>query len=201
MSPLSFGMALARLKKREISLTIFLISCVIPFAFYLNQKNPEVYSDEDETIRNVILDQEIFDAESKGIHWGVVQMYRMLAIVLINTVVLNPTFKFLWLAGIFAAYHLYDGYRMPFKHKFLNLLQSLTSACLFFLTLCSAPVAFLAIGNIAEVPSMDILIAVSQQFNLFLYMIVLLAFPLWKFWEKCNELQSRKKDKQLFNEL
>ena len=147
MFPLSFGMALDRLKKKKISVDIFLLSCVVPFAFYFKRQNQEVLDildDDDERCKNIILDQEeeLFDVESKGIHWGVVQLYRMLVIVLINTIVLNSIFKCLWFAGIFGSFFAHDFIRVPFKDTFLNHLQRLTSGCLFLVTLCSVPSTF-----------------------------------------------------------
>ena len=153
--------------------------------------------DDDEDCTNMILEQEeeLFDDESKGVRWGVVQLYRMLAIVLINTIVLNPIFKCLWFVGIFAAFFAHDEYRMPFKHPFLNHLQRLTSACLFFVSLCSVPSTFSSVGDITAIPNMDICLTILRYFELFLYVIVALAFPFWKLWEKCTEqLQKRKKN-------
>ena len=140
-------------------------------------------------------EEELFNAESKGVRWGVVQFYRILSIVLINTLVLNAIYKCLWFAGIFGAFFAQDAYRMPFKHPFLNQLQRLTSACLFLVTLCSVPSTFSSVGDITAVPNMDICLDCLRYFELFLYMIVLLAFPAWKIWEKYIErVQGRKKN-------
>ena len=40
--PLSFGMALDKLEKRMISTNTFLVSCVVPFAFYISGKCQKV---------------------------------------------------------------------------------------------------------------------------------------------------------------
>ena len=140
-------------------------------------------------------EEELFDEKSKGIRWGVVQLYRMLAIVLINTIVLNPIFKCLWFIALFVAFFYHDGRRTPFKHPFLSSLQRLTSACLFLVTLCNTPSAFSSVGDITAVPNMNICLAVLRYFELILYGIVLLAFPTWKILEKYHErVESRKKN-------
>ena len=68
--PLSFGMALDRLKGRKISINAFLFSCVIPFGFCVSgrSKDDGDVNDDDENCKIVILEQEeeLFDAESKG---------------------------------------------------------------------------------------------------------------------------------------
>ena len=153
--------------------------------------------DDEERCTKVILEQEeeLFDVECKGIRWGVVQLYRMLAVVLINTIVLNPIFRCFWFVGLFVGFSYHDGYRMPFKHPFLNHLQRLTSACLFFVTLCNFPSAVSSIGDITAIQNMDICLKALRYLELFQYMIVLLALPTWKMREKYIELvQSRKKN-------
>ena len=156
-----------------------------------------IRDDDDENCTNMILEQEeeLFDEERKGVRWGSVQLYRMVAIVLINTIVLNPIFKCLWFAGIFVAFLMHDWYRMPFKNIFLCHLQRLTSGCLFFVTVCNFPSTFSALGDVTAIQNMDVCLAVLRNFELLLYMVVLLAFPSWKLWEKYVErVQGRKKN-------
>ena len=124
------------------------------------------------------LEEELFSAESKGIRWPVIQLYRMLVVVLIDTVVLNPVFKSLWFFIIFGVFYVHDRDKMPFKNHFLNNLQRLTSACLFVINICSNPSAFSSVGNISAVPHMDICLTFLRYFELCLYGVVILSLPL-----------------------
>ena len=198
MFPLSFGMALDRLKKRKISVDIFMLSCVFPFIFYAKQKDQEdtdILDEDDERCRIMILEQEeeLFDVDDKSLRWPVVQLYRMLVIVLVNTFVLNSIFKCLWFASIFGAFLVHDAYRNPFKSKFLNGMQSLTSACLFLVTLCSVPSGISSVVDIRGIPNMDICLVVLRYCERSLYMVVLLSFPVWKLREKYNERAERRR--------
>ena len=138
------------------------------------------------------LEEELFVAESKGIRWPVIQLYRMLVVVFVDTFVLNHVFKSLWFSVIFVVFLFHDWYRMPFKHQFMNHLQRLTSLCLFLVNVCSNPSAFSSVGNIAAVPNMDICLTFLRYFELLLYAIVLLSLPLWKIWEKYCQYQALK---------
>ena len=162
-------------------------------------RNPEqITNEEEEKCTKIILEQEeeLFDEESKGIRWPVLQLYRMLAIVLVNTFVLNTIYKSLWFLALFLAFTVHDRDRMPYKSQFLNQLQSLTSACLFLVTLCSVPSSFSSVANITSVPNMDTCLTVLGYFKLLLYAIVILSFPMRKIWEKVVErVQERKKTK------
>ena len=96
--PLSFGMALDRLREHQISTNAFLISCVFPFAFIIevlvHHKGTKIVRDkEEEKCAKTILELEenLFDVKSNGIRWPVIQLYRMLLIILVNTFVLNPS--------------------------------------------------------------------------------------------------------------
>ena len=197
MFPLSFGMAIDRLKERKISVNAFLISCVLPFSFYFSKEIPEhpEAEKEEEQCRNAILDieEELFDVESKGIRWPVVQLYRMLVIILVDTIVLNPIFKTLWFIAIFPLFAFHDGYRKPFQNHFLNHLQRLTSTCLFLVTACNIPSAFSSVGDISKVPNMDICLTILRFLELSLCLLVILSFPCWKIWGKYKERFYRRK--------
>ena len=201
MFPISFGMALDRLKARTISTTTFLTSCVIPFAFYVRTKiipkNPEkIPNEEEEKCAKVILEQEeeLFDEGSNGMRWSVLQLYRMLVIVMLNTFVLNTIYKSLWFFGLFLAFAMHDSRRMPYKSQFLNQLQCLTSVCLFLVNLCSVPSAISSVGDITSIPNMDMCLTILGYFKQLLYAIVLLSFPMWKTWGiVVDRVQRRKK--------
>ena len=199
--PMTFGMALDQLKKGVISTNTFLLSCFVPFAFYFKTRLRKIDSqndrqaDEDLKCRKKILEleEDLFDAESNGIRWTVIQLYRMLVIVLIDTIVLSPVFKSLWFSAIFVGFFAHDFIRMPYKHPFLNHLQRITSVSLFLVNLCSVPSTFSMIGDITMLPNMGICLAILRYFELFLYMVVILSLPLWKIREKYNERVGRRK--------
>ena len=140
------------------------------------------------------LKEQLFYETSNSIRWPVVQLYRMLFIVVVNTFVLNPVFKSLWFSGVFLLFALHDSKRMPFKNPFLNQLQRLTSVCLFFVNLCSAPSAFSSL-DITLIQNMDICLKVLHYFELSLYGVVLLSLPVWKIWEKFNNILEERKKK------
>ena len=202
MVPMSFSMALNRLKERKISSKMFLVSCVVPLAFYLieiynisiprgivssDNKLNDGNEEEENSVRAILeIEEELFDGESNGIRWSVVQLYRMLVVVLIDTVVLNPAYKSLWFSAIFVAFFVHDWYRLPYKHVYLNNLQRLTSICLFLVNLCSVPSSFSSAGNIMSIPHMDTCLSVLKYFESFIYFIVLVSPLMWKLKEKCE---------------
>ena len=203
MFPLSFGMALDQLKAQAISTDTFVVSCVIPFSFFIIKKfhkvDKEVSNNEEEKCRTTILEVEemLFDAESKGIRWPVIQYYRMLVIVLVNTMLLNPVFKSLCFSVIFIGFWAHDWYRMPFENPFLNYMQRLTSACLFLVNVCSVPSAFSSVGNILLVPNMKICLEILRYFELSLYIIILLFFSTVENVGKISKTNRNAERKQL----
>ena len=197
--PLSFGISLDLLKERKISTNIFLLSSALPpVAFWLRAKtcirfiSPQERSDEEEICSNEILDIEenLFRSDdTNSMRWPVVQLYRNLLVVMINTFVLNSVYKTLWFFTLFVIFLSHDWYRMPFKHPYLNILQRMTSAALFFVNLCSNPSSFSSIGDITVVPDMDLCLEVLSRVEMGLYVAVPLSFPVWKLWMRCVKKQ------------
>ena len=76
--------------------------------------NPRVQQDERICI-DTILEQEetLFRTNTDGMRWPVVQLYRNVVIVAIDTFVLNPVFKCLWFSAVFMVFFGHDWYRMP----------------------------------------------------------------------------------------
>ena len=198
--PLSFGMALNMLKEQRISTSTFLVSCVLPFAFYFRRMSKDIKnSDEEEKkcVRTILeQEEELFTSESKGIRWPVIQLYRLLVIVVLNNTIHNPIFRILLFFAIFLAFVVHDGNRKPYHHPFLNFLQRVTSACLFLVNLCSTPSSFSSVGNITSVPNMDICLTILRYLKLSVYIFVLLSLPMWKLREKYyhHEMEKKKKD-------
>ena len=181
---------------------MFLFSCVIPFAFLIKMKFKKVTAcmpnkEEEKCIKTILeLEEDLFNTESKGVRWPIIQLYRMLIIVLVRIIVLNPIFKSSLFSVMFLCFVVHDWYRMPFKHLFLNHLQRLTSVCIFLVNLCSVPSAFSSVGDINTVPNMDIYLAVLKYFELVLYMIIFMSLPAWNIWKKyiCLQFQKCKPD-------
>ena len=198
MFPFSFGKALDKLKDGKISTNVFLLSCVIPFAFAIwarkvRTDGPGVSNDEKKCIKEILeLEEELFATNHNGFRWPVIQLYRMLAIVLVDTIVLNPIFKSQWFFVMFLSFFAHDWYRMPYEHPFLNLLQRLTSACLFLVNVCSNPSAFSSVGNISSVPNMNKWLHVLRYTELFVYCVVLLSLPVWKMWTKIRRSRTER---------
>ena len=195
--PLSFGVSLDLLKDRVISTSTFVLSCATPFTafcfyfkgkmFQLCKRKPSI---EEEKCINEILEQEetLFNADDSSMRWTVVQLYRNLLVVLLNIFILNPVFKSLWFSALFVAFCLHDWYRTPFKHPYLNLLQRLTSVCLFFVNLCSVPASFISsVGNNMAIPNMKKCLLVLRYFEMVLFIVVPMSLPLWTLWGRWKQ--------------
>ena len=95
-------------------------------------------SDEDEQciIEILQLEDELFKENDRVVRWPIIQLYRNLLIVALNTFILNPIYKTVAVIPVFVAFIVHDCLRKPFKHVYLNNLQILTSVCLLIISVC-----------------------------------------------------------------
>ena len=198
--PLSFGISLDMLKEGTISTNTFVLSCMMPlitFWFCLMKKMGQLpilerTEDEEKCVSEILdLEETLFVSDNKGMRWPIVQLYRNLLVVVIDTFVLSPVFKTLWFMAIFMSFLIHDWHRMPFKHPYLNHLQRLTSVSLFLVNLCSNPSSFSSIGNIMSVRNMGSCLTALRYTTIGLYILVPLSFPLWKVWMLYKRKQQR----------
>ena len=143
--PFSFGVSLKMLKERSISPSMFLLSSMIPYItlmLWISKKmgwfTEYIPSDEDEQciIEILQLEDELFKENDRVVRWPIIQLYRNLLIVALNTFILNPIYKTVAVIPVFLAFAVHDCLRKPFKHVYLNNLQILTSVCLLIISVC-----------------------------------------------------------------
>ena len=134
---MSFGVALDLMKEGLISTNQFLIASVVPpFTLYLWTKNrrhglPQYSCSNSESLCvNAIMEMEetLFKTNGKDVRWPIVQLYRNLLVVLVSTFILNPLYRLLAPIPVFLMFVIHDKERDPYKHPFLNQLQTLFSA-------------------------------------------------------------------------
>ena len=195
MFPLTFGMSLNLLKDELISTNSFLLAAVVPYyAFYLYLKKILVGlqhhrgSTEDQRCAEEILEMEemLFKADDQGIRWPVVQLYRNLLVVVLNTVILNRLYLTISYNIVFVCFLLHDRHRMPYKHSYLNHLQALSSAALFIVNACNMPASISSNINIWAIPYMEIVAALLGYVELFVLACIPLSLIAWKAKEKFN---------------
>ena len=204
--PLTFGTSFDLLNDRVISTNTFLLSCAMPFAtlwlcikrrFGRLQRNAYYDREEESCVEEILNDEErLFRVETKGIRWSSVQLYRNLFIVLLDTFILNAIYKSIIFLLVFGGFYIHDRDQQPFKHPYLNILQRLTSACLFVVTVCSVPSSFSSLGDVMAIPNIEILLLILRYVELLLYIIVPSSLIIWKVWEwrECR-LEKYKKEK------
>ena len=187
--PLSFGLSLDLLKKRLISTNIFLLACTTPLTalwLHLRWKHNHLHTkefsmEEEACIKEILaLEEALFKDDDKSMRWPVVQLYRNLLVVILQTFILNAVFRSLWFFLIFLVFLVHDWYRQPYKHPFLNFLQPLTSGCLLLVNVCSVPSSFSSVGNVMALPNMGTCMMVLPFLELFLFLIVPFSLPLWE---------------------
>ena len=196
--PFLFGRLLDLLKTRSISSDMFTVSCVVPFLIfgpYFKKgsgkssksqctKQNEGEQEEEKRCTKEILDMEetLFNSDGNKMRWPIVQLYRNLLVVVIDTFVLSPVFKSMWFSVLFIAFLIHDRYRMPYRNSYLNHLQRFTSVALFLVNLCSIPSSFSSVGDVTALPGMPIALIILGYFEKVLYAMVPLTLPIWKLW-------------------
>ena len=194
--PISFGVSLSLLKHRKVSTNMFLLSSVLPpYAAYLllryrNKDVPLQQAEDDgeeEVCRVGLLEpEEMLFCESDGwnaMSWPVVQLYRNLVIVLLNTFVVNPTYRCLSFIIVHLLFVIHDRNSLPYKHPYLNGLQLLSSRCLLVITVCNIPASFATNVNVMNIPRMTEAIAMLKWVELAMYFVVPFSLVVWKAWE------------------
>ena len=189
--PASLGISLDLLKKRQISVNLFLLSCGIPFVGlglqlkkYFGTLCVKELKEEEENCTNEILqiEEELYKYDNKVMRWPVIQLYRNLFVVILDIFILHREYKILGFLALFMIFALHDRCRMPFKHPYLNQLQVMTSVCLFLVATCSVLPAVSSFGDIMAVPQMKTCLTVSKHLEYSLYLLVPLSLPAWKIW-------------------
>ena len=190
--PLSFGISLNMLKERWISPTTFLLASVMPFftiGLYvknmtvgLNKYSP---SDEDElcTKEILLLEEELFNDDGRGIRWPVIQLYRNLLVAVLNNFVLNPIYRSMAFIPVFLFFALQDRHRMPFKNMFLNYLQIFTSASLLIINTCNTPASISKVFDLMAVSGMTEVIRALKYVEFVTLAMVPMSLIVWKLWQ------------------
>ena len=201
--PFSFGNSLTMLKDRSISPTTFLLSSVIPhisFALCVKRKmvglNEYHASDEDERCIDeiLLLEEGLFSDDDRAVRWPVIQLYRNLLVVVLNTFILNPVYRSLALLPVFLFFSVHDARRMPFKHLYLNYLQMLTSTCLLIINVVNVLPSFSLMFDVMVISLMGDILRVLKYLELVLLAIVPLSLPAWKLWQKIKVKRAKKQE-------
>ena len=203
--PLTFGMSLNLLKEGLISTNSFLVASVVPyFACFLYSKKIFVglrhhqSGKEERKCTQGILEMEemLFRLDDRGLRWPVVQLYRNLLAVVLNTFVLNRFYMSISCSIVFVFFLLHDRNRMPYRHPYLNYLQTSTSAALLIVNACNTPSSISSNINIWAIPYMDTNAALLGYIEMLVFAFVPLSLLGWKIREKClkNKEMMQKKD-------
>ena len=109
-----------------------------------------------------------------------IQLYRNLLIVLMNTFILNPLYRVISLIPVFLIFVIHDKHESPYKHPYLNILQVLSSSCLLVLTVCNIPPSMSFATQLDVIPFMNIVVPLLKYTELALYIVMPGSLILWK---------------------
>ena len=120
------------------------------------------------------------DAGGHALSWQVIQLYRTLAITILNTFVTNPLYRQLAYMVLLTTFVAHDSERKPYKNQYLNHLQSLSSRCLIIVLVCNVIPAISYLVDIGNVPYIYQVVEVLRVVELFVFAVVPLSLPVWK---------------------
>ena len=101
---------------------------------------------------------------------------------LLNTFVVNPMYRTLAYFPLLLLFLLHDRHRMPYKHRYLNILQVLSSMCLALVVVCNALAAVSYMASINEIAYIEEMVQMSSIVEMLLYGAVPLSLPVWMAW-------------------
>ena len=138
------------------------------------------------------IEEELF-ADTKGcLGWQVIQFYRTFAVNLLNIFVINPLYRSLAYFPLLSLFLLHDSRRMPYKHRYLNILQVLSSVCLLFVNACNGLAAVSYMASIKEIPLIDEMITMSSIGEMIIFGVVPASLPVWFMWTQAAKRLAKK---------
>ena len=140
------------------------------------------------------MEEELFKEDHHLLRWPVVQLYRNLVIVVLSTFILYPIYKSVSFFPVFVVLLVHDGYRRPYKHTYLNLLQVISSACLTVVNACNVPASFSVAFDLMIIPGMSFVLGTLKYIELTTMAVVPFSFVGWKIWEKYQNRVKSKDD-------
>ena len=191
------------MKKKLISPTTFLFSLVMPYVTLVLFAKKKIvglnkYKPSDEERRCIeeilLLEEELFREDDAAVRWPIIQLYRNLLVAVLNTFILNAIYRSVALCPVFMIFIVHDSHRMPFKHNYLNYLQTLTSACLLVINACNTLPSISIVFDVMVMSSMGDILKALQYLEVVLLAIVPFSLPVWKLWEKIREGRGKKQN-------
>ena len=126
------------------------------------------------------VEEELFaSADGGALGWQVVQFYRTLLINIVSIFVLNPIYRTLVYGSLIVAFLLHDVVRRPYKDRYLNFLQPLTSACLLAVVFCNVVSSVSFMVDISTIPHVDDVANGLAMLELALYVLVPASLLFW----------------------
>ena len=113
---------------------------------------------------------------------------------IISVIITNPMYKSLAFAPVLLGFVLQDGSREPYKDRYLNKLQSLSTTCLLLVLICNMFSAVSIIVDVTTTPNIYLVVQILSIIEMVLYATVPMSLPVWKIY---NYISSRRnKDKK-----
>ena len=193
LSPTSFGISINLLREEKISTNTFLVASTLPYySMWLYAKkrlmglhNDNTSDDERLCIRAILqMEDDLFKPNKTWFPWPTVQLYRNFLVVILSSLILNPIYRSISFIPLFLLFLRHDCARMPYKHPFLNQLQSLSSSCLLVISACNFPASIIIMTNAMAVPFMGHVIWALQYLEIAIYGVVPLSLVAWTLWTK-----------------
>ena len=196
--PIGYDLSLRMLRKGYLRSTTFIISTACPYIalilYIWNNRSMKRDSENEDSLfsrrssevdfaRRVFeSEEELFAECKKSFSWNTIQFYRTIIVNIFTIFFANPFYRLLFLSPVLFAFYLHDRYRQPYKHFILNNIQALSSGCLLLVLSCNVVAAFSFNADISTVDGISTVTSMSSIFELVLYAVVPLYYPLWTVW-------------------
>ena len=196
MFPICFELAVRMLRNRQISSWQFVTAAALPYyavCLYIFKHRKTINNEdmpsqahcrnEEDSFRQTVLEGEEMLFKESGSHtigWQVVQFYRSFAITFLSTFMINPMYRQISYIVLLLVFVVHDRNRKPYKHKYLNLVQSLSSRSLVVVLSCNIIPAVSYLVNVRTVPYIYEAEKGLGVVELLVYAAVPLSLPVWK---------------------
>ena len=127
-------------------------------------------------------EEDLFEECEKSFSWNTIQFYRTIIMNIFTIFFTNPFYRLLFLLPVLFMFYLHDKYRQPYKYSILNNIQELSSGCLLLVLSCNVVASVSFNADISTVDGISTVVSMSSVFEMVLYAVVPLYFPLWTLW-------------------
>ena len=94
----------------------------------------------------------------KVMTWQVVQSYRSVVIATIRTFLISPIIRNLVYLPALTLFLVYDRTSKPFKHPYMNVLQTLSTLFLLLIAVCNIVASFSLMTDVTPIPNIQTLL-------------------------------------------